>query len=70
MSRLDTARIYGWALAIGYGATFIYGIIAVGDPDLNFLNINNPDNGLHIVSALLGLAIALWPARDRATARR
>jgi hypothetical protein len=69
-ARLDTARVYGWLLAVGYGATFVYGLVAVDDPELNILNINNPDNLLHLVSALLGLAIALWPARDRAPARR
>ncbi len=66
--RLDTARIYGWALAVGYGATFIYGLVAVGERDINVLNINNPDNALHIASALLGLAVALWPPPDRAAA--
>jgi hypothetical protein len=52
--RLDTARAYGWLLAAGYGLTFLY--------------LNGPDNGLHLVSTLAGLAIALWPARR--TARR
>jgi fumarate reductase subunit D len=68
-STVARARTYGWILAIGYGATFIYGLIVVDDPDANFLNINGADNVLHLVSALAGLAIALWPARDR-TARR
>jgi ABC-type transport system involved in multi-copper enzyme maturation permease subunit len=66
--RLDTARLYGWLLAIGYGATFIYGLFAAGNSDINFLSINGADNGLHLVSAIAGLAIALWPARR--TARR
>lgn len=69
-SRLDNARMYGWLLAVGYGATFVYGLIAVDDPDLNILNINSPDNVLHVVSALVGLAIALWPVRGPAAARR
>jgi len=30
------------------------------------LSINGADNGLHLVSALAGLAIALWPARRAA----
>lgn len=64
------ARSYGWILAIGYGAAFVYGLLAVGNPDINFLNINSPDNGLHLVSALAGLAIALWPAREAAGSRR
>jgi fumarate reductase subunit D len=68
-STVARARTYGWILAIAYGATFIYGLIVADDPDANFLNINGADNVLHLVSALAGLAIALWPARDR-TARR
>jgi len=68
-STLSRARTYGWILAIGYGATFVYGLLAANNPELNFLNINAADNGLHIVSTLAGLAIALWPARDRAGSR-
>lgn len=26
------ARIYGWLLAVGYGATFVYGLFAVDNP--------------------------------------
>ncbi len=59
------ARTYGWILAVGYGATFVYGLIVVDNEDANILNINGADNVLHLVSALAGLAIALWPARDR-----
>jgi Domain of unknown function (DUF4383) len=66
--RLDTTRTYGWLLAVGYGLAFIYGLFAAGNSDINFLSINGADNGLHLVSALAGLAIALWPAR-RTTAR-
>lgn len=64
-NRLDRARIYGWFLAIGYGATFVYGLfVANTDDQANFLALNQADNGLHLISALAGLAIALWPARD------
>jgi hypothetical protein len=66
--RLDTARAYGWLLAAGYGLTFLYGLFAAGNSDINFLSINGADNGLHLVSAAAGLAIALWPAQR--TARR
>jgi hypothetical protein len=62
---LGGARTYGWLLAIGYGATFIYGLFAAGrEEPLNFLSINWADNWLHLVSALAGLAIALGPVRD------
>ena len=60
------ARKYGWILAIGYGLTSVYGLIVVDNPDANILNINAADNVLHIVSTIAGLAIALWPDRDRA----
>lgn len=66
--RRSSARTYGWLLAIGYGLTSIYGLIAVNNSDINFLNINGADNVLHILSTLAGLAIALWPDRDRARA--
>jgi hypothetical protein len=64
--RLDSARLYGWLLAAGYGAAFVYGLLAAGNRDINFLSINGADNGLHLVSAIAGLAIALWPARRTA----
>ncbi|WP_413453019.1 DUF4383 domain-containing protein [Georgenia phoenicis] len=68
------ARTYGWLLAIGYGATFVYGLFVVDDPDTNILNINWADNWLHIASVVAGLAIALWPRRrvddTRGTTRR
>ncbi|HEV3464038.1 MAG TPA: DUF4383 domain-containing protein [Actinomycetota bacterium] len=67
--RLDTARTYGWLLAAGYGLAFIYGLFAAGNSDINFLSINGADNVLHLVSALAGLAIALWPADRTARAK-
>ncbi len=59
---LAQARTYGWLLAVGYGAVFVYGLFAVGSERLNFLSLNVADNWLHLVSALAGLAVALWPA--------
>jgi len=69
-SRSASARTYGWILAIGYGAAFVYGLIVVNNPDANLLNINGADNVLHIVSAVAGVAVALWPARKPATENR
>jgi hypothetical protein len=60
---LAGARTYGWLLAVGYGAAFIYGLIAVGK-DWDFLNLNAADNVLHIVTAVVGLVIALGPVRN------
>lgn len=68
-TRSASARTYGWILAVGYGAAFVYGLIVVNDPEANILNINGADNVLHAVSAAAGLAVALWPApRDTSTA--
>ena len=64
----QTARTYGWLLAVGYGLTTVYGLVVVNNPQANLLNINGADNVLHILSTVAGLAIALWPARDRALA--
>ncbi|MGY1754061.1 DUF4383 domain-containing protein [Blastococcus sp. SYSU D01042] len=66
---LAGARTYGWLLAVGYGAAFIYGLIAVGE-DWDFLNLNAADNVLHILTALVGLVIALGPVRDHVGTRR
>ena len=60
---LAGARTYGWLLAVGYGAAFIYGLIAVGK-DWDFLNLNAADNVLHIATAIVGLVIALGPVRN------
>ena len=68
--RLDTARAYGWLLAAGYGLTFLYGLFAAGNSDINFLSLNGADNVLHLLSTAAGLAIALWPATRTAPASR
>lgn len=62
---VEQARAYGWLLAIGYGATFLYGLFIAGsDQGANFLALNQGDNVLHLASAVLGLAMALWIGRD------
>ncbi len=66
---LAGARSYGWLLAVGYGAAFVYGLIAVGE-DWDFLNLNGADNVLHVLTALVGLVIALGPVRDAVGSRR
>jgi hypothetical protein len=66
---LAGARTYGWLLAIGYAAAFIYGLIAMGK-DWDILSINAADNVLHIATALVGLVIALMPVRDAVNSRR
>ncbi len=61
---LAGARTYGWLLAVGYGAAFVYGLIAINQ-DWDFLNINAADNVLHIATAVVGLVMALGPVNDR-----
>ena len=65
---LAGARTYGWLLAIGYGAAFVYGLIAIGKT-WDFLSINAADNVLHVLTAIVGLAIALGPVRNAVTHR-
>jgi hypothetical protein len=60
-----TARTFGWLLVVGYGATFVYGLFAAEDDDIDILNINWADNWLHLASVLAGLAAALWPVGRR-----
>ncbi|GAB2475069.1 hypothetical protein GCM10027063_14910 [Promicromonospora xylanilytica] len=67
-SAAGRARVFGWLLVAGYGATFVYGLFAVNNPDINILNINAADNVLHVLSVLVGLAIALWPHRQAGAA--
>lgn len=65
---LAGARTYGWLLAVGYGAAFIYGLIAIGQT-WDFLSINAADNVLHLATAVVGLVMALGPVRDAVTGR-
>lgn len=60
------ARTYGLLLAVAYGATFVYGLFAVNEEDVNFLSINNADNVLHLVSALAGVVIVALASKDPA----
>ena len=60
---LAGARTYGWLLAVGYGAAFVYGLIAIGKT-WDFLSINAADNVLHLLTAIVGLVIALGPVRN------
>jgi hypothetical protein len=66
---LAGARTYGWLLAVGYGAAFIYGLLAI-NKEWDFLSINAADNVLHILTALVGLVIALLPVRNAVDSRR
>jgi hypothetical protein len=60
------SRIYGALLAVVGIGLFAFGAIAAGRPDLNVLDLNWPGNVLHLVTGLLGLAVAAVPLRERA----
>ncbi len=57
------ARAYGALLFVGYAATFVFGLFAVENRDINFLSLNMADNWFHLASALVGLVIAVLPGR-------
>ena len=65
---LAGARTYGWLLAVGYGAAFVYGLFALGE-DWDFLSLNAADNVLHVLTAVVGLVIALGPVRTGVDSR-
>jgi Domain of unknown function (DUF4383) len=60
---LAGARTYGWLLFVGYAAVAVYGFIAAGK-SWDFLAINSADNALHVVTALVGLILALAPVTE------
>jgi Domain of unknown function (DUF4383) len=65
---LSGARTYGWLLTVGYGAAFVYGLFAVHE-DWDFLNLNWADNILHLVTAIVGVVIAVGKVHTVETAR-
>jgi Domain of unknown function (DUF4383) len=65
---LTGARTYGWLLFVAYAAVSVYGFIAI-DKSWDFLAINSADNVLHVVTALIGLIIALAPVDETVGSR-
>ena len=66
------ARLYGWLLFLGYGAIFVWGLMITGvlaqNPASQFGNplaLNTNDNWLHLGLAILGLLLAVVPARRK-----
>jgi hypothetical protein len=64
------ARTFGWLLFLAYGAVFVWGLMITGALATNPvsgagnpLNLNTADNWLHFGSAVVGLLIAVLPAR-------
>lgn len=66
----STARLYGWVLVASHIVLVAAGLAAANeDRALNFFSFNGPDNVLHVLVIVVGLVIALIPARKVATAR-
>ncbi|MEU4671785.1 DUF4383 domain-containing protein [Amycolatopsis sp. NPDC023774] len=66
------ARTFGWLLFLGYGVLFVWGLMITGmvaaNPVAgagNPLDLTAPDNWLHLGIAVLGLVIAMAPARRK-----
>lgn len=53
-------RGFGLLLAVGYGLLSVYGLVAHG-ATWDVLALDAADNAMHLVAALLGVAIAVWP---------
>ncbi|WP_432561662.1 DUF4383 domain-containing protein [Kineococcus sp. SYSU DK003] len=60
-ARPTFARAYGALLLVAYGGLFVWGLLVAGEP--NAMNLDTGANVLHGATALLGLLIALLPAR-------
>lgn len=65
-SRRGYSRIYGAVLAVVGIGLFAFGAVAAGWPAVNVLDLNWPGNVLHLVTGLLGLAVATVPLRSPA----
>ncbi|MBB4686861.1 DUF4383 domain-containing protein [Amycolatopsis jiangsuensis] len=66
------ARTFGWVLLIGYGVLFVWGLVLTGTITTNPVSgLGNPldlrtaDTWLHLGIAVVGLLIAVLPARRR-----
>jgi hypothetical protein len=64
------SRTFGWLLFLGFGLLSVWGLMITGvisaNPVSNLgnpLNLNGSDNWLHIGTAVLGLIVAIMPAR-------
>jgi hypothetical protein len=64
----QSARVVSTAIGAVYLLVGVAGLFITGNSDLNLLNINQPDNVLHLASAVLGLYFGLAGGRRTAVA--
>jgi hypothetical protein len=65
-----TSRLYGWIVLVASAVLVVWGLMLVGFTSSNPvselgnpLNLNVADNWLHVVTGVLGLIVAVLPAR-------
>jgi hypothetical protein len=64
----QSARLVSTAIGAVYLLVGVVGLFIAGSSDLNLLNLNQPDNVLHLGSAVLGLYFGLAGRRRAAMA--
>jgi Domain of unknown function (DUF4383) len=64
----QSARVVSAAIGAVYLLVGVGGLFIAGNSDLNLLNLNQPDNVLHLGSAVLGLYFGLAGGRRAAMA--
>jgi hypothetical protein len=64
----QSARVVSAAIGAVYLLVGVAGLFIAGNSDLNLLNLNQPDNVLHLGSAVLGLYFGLAGGRRAAMA--
>jgi len=67
-----SSRTFGWILLVVFGLVGVWGLMITGTISSNPLsglgnplNLNAADNWLHLATALLGLVMAIMPARKK-----
>jgi hypothetical protein len=67
-TRLALAARYGWALVVVSFGLALYGTLVDQSSSANVLAFDQSDVGRHVITGVIALLIALWPATNPATA--